>query len=98
MFFAYIIVSFLNKADKKAVGKEIAEEIHEKASPFINWLKEAEEDDEEESDDAEEDNEVVFDDRCKASVIQVKEEKQPEPVAKAPHVAKNEVDIDIDAI
>lgn len=38
---------------KKYVDKKISTEIHEKAAPFINWLKEAEED---ESDEDEEDH------------------------------------------
>lgn len=38
---------------KKYVDKKVSAEIHEKAAPFINWLKEAEED---ESEEEEEDN------------------------------------------
>lgn len=36
---------------KKYVDKKISTEIHEKAAPFINWLKEAEEDDSEEDEE-----------------------------------------------
>lgn len=41
----------LKKVSKKYVDKKISTEIHEKAAPFINWLKEAEEDDSEEDDE-----------------------------------------------
>ncbi|KAJ3044505.1 hypothetical protein HDV00_001932 [Rhizophlyctis rosea] len=41
------------KASKKYVDRKVSKEIREKATPFLNWLKEAEEDD----DDDEEDDE-----------------------------------------
>jgi translation initiation factor 5 len=53
---------------KKYVSKEIAQKIHEKAAPFITWLKEAEEESEESS---EEDIELEFDERAKISKIKV---------------------------
>lgn len=45
------IYGFIKKVSKKYVDKKISTEIHEKAGPFINWLKEAEEDDSEEDDE-----------------------------------------------
>lgn len=42
-----------SKISKKYVSRDLSEEIHAKAQPFINWLKEAEE---EESDSEEEDD------------------------------------------
>jgi hypothetical protein len=39
------------QVSKKYVDKKISTEIHEKATPFINWLKEAEEDDSEEEEE-----------------------------------------------
>ncbi len=71
----------------------MAQEIHDKAQPFIKWLKEAEE---EESDSEEEEEiEVVYDDRIRPDkIIQVEEEK-PKVVESA---AKMDDDIDIDAI
>ena len=46
------------KISKKYVSKELAQEIHAKASPFIKWLKEAEEESEESDDEEGEDVEV----------------------------------------
>ncbi|KAL5008882.1 hypothetical protein ScPMuIL_014463 [Solemya velum] len=46
-----IILDWDKKVSKKYVDKEIAQEIHEKANPFIKWLKEAEEEESEEEDD-----------------------------------------------
>lgn len=45
------IYGFIKKVSKKYVDKKISTEIHEKAAPFINWLKEAEEDDSEEDEE-----------------------------------------------
>lgn len=45
-----------NKVTKKCVSKDSTHEIHDKAAPFLTWLKEAEEEDsesEEEDDDLE---------------------------------------------
>lgn len=33
------------------MSKAVAQEIHDKAQPFISWLKEAEEEDDDEEDD-----------------------------------------------
>lgn len=48
-----VILEWSNKVSKKYVAKELAHEIHEKASPFIKWLQEAEEE-ESESEEEEE--------------------------------------------
>ena len=53
---------------KKYVSKELSEQIHKKADPFIKWLKEAEE---ETSDEEEDEVELEFDDRAKISTLQV---------------------------
>ena len=50
------------------MSKETAAKIHEKAQPFIKWLKEAEE---ETSDEEEDEVELEFDDRAKISTLQV---------------------------
>lgn len=45
-----------NKVTKKYVSKDLSQEIHDKAAPFLTWLQEAEEEDsepEEEDDDLE---------------------------------------------
>jgi len=58
-----IILDWASKVSKKYVSKDVATQIHDKAAPFIKWLKEAEE----ESEDSEEDDDdiVGFDDRAK---------------------------------
>ncbi|KAJ3186677.1 hypothetical protein HDU85_007497 [Gaertneriomyces sp. JEL0708] len=53
-----VFLSWGEKASKKFVDRKISKEIREKAEPFLNWLKEA---DEEDSDD-DEDSEVDVDD------------------------------------
>uniref|UniRef100_A0A023F8Y9 Eukaryotic translation initiation factor 5 n=1 Tax=Triatoma infestans TaxID=30076 RepID=A0A023F8Y9_TRIIF len=51
-----VIMEWGGKVSKKYVPKELSQEIHNKAEPFLTWLKEAEE--EEESTDEEDDLEV----------------------------------------
>merc|ERR1711988_21707 len=68
-----VFFEWAKKVSKKYVSKETAAKIHEKAQPFIKWLKEAEE--ESESDD-EDDIELTFDE--KAHISKIKEEKEPE--------------------
>lgn len=61
-----IILDWSSKISKKYVSKEVAQQIHDKAAPFIKWLKEAEE----ESEDSEEDDDVVgFDDRANVNSL-----------------------------
>lgn len=72
-----------SKVSKKYVSKEIAQQIHDKAKPFIKWLQEAEE---EESDEDSEDVEIEYDDRAKIDSLKSK------PVA--PIVAKKSEDDD----
>jgi translation initiation factor 5 len=56
------------QVSKKYVNKDVAQKIHEKALPFITWLKEAEEESEESD---EEDIELEFDERAKISKLKV---------------------------
>lgn len=60
-----IILDWSSKVSKKYVSKEVAQQIHDKAAPFIKWLKEAEE----ESEDSEEDDDVDFDDRANVNSL-----------------------------
>ncbi|XP_076321931.1 eukaryotic translation initiation factor 5 isoform X3 [Tachypleus tridentatus] len=90
-----VLIDWDKKVSKKYVSKEIAQEIHEKAKPFIKWLQEAEE--EESSSEEEEAVEVVYSDRHISTKIQeVKEE--PKPVSTTAGVENSEDDIDIDDI
>lgn len=51
-----------SKASKKYVSKELSQEIHDKAAPFLTWLKEA---DEEESESEEEDDDLEVSEICR---------------------------------
>lgn len=98
-----VLLDWSKKISKKYVSKEMAQEIHERAKPFIKWLQEAEE---EESSSGGEDNsedenvEVVYSDRHISSSIQeVKEQPKPQPKpATGQQQPREEDDIDIDAI
>lgn len=48
-----------SKVSKKYVSKDISHEIHEKAAPFITWLKEAEEEESDSEDDDEDEDDDV---------------------------------------
>lgn len=51
------LFDWAGKISKKNVAKDLSQEIHDKAEPFITWLKEAEEEESEES-ESEDDLEV----------------------------------------
>jgi len=91
-----VILDWDKKVSKKYVTKEVSQEIHNKASPFITWLKEAEE--EEEDDDSDEDDDVEIE--YKEGVSEIKTQKIT-PAGK-PSAATNgqdeEDDLDIDDI
>ncbi|XP_076238745.1 eukaryotic translation initiation factor 5 [Calliopsis andreniformis] len=85
-----------NKVTKKYVSKDLSQEIHDKAAPFLIWLKEAEEEDSE-TDEEDDDLEIEYDDRAKQSL----KPQQPPPVQKPAVVnedSDDEDDFDIDAI
>lgn len=89
------ILDWDSKISKKYVSRELSEEMHAKAQPFIKWLKEAEEESESEEEE-DDDLEIEYDDRAKASPLK----EQPKPAAKPKIMAddENEDDFDIDAI
>ncbi|KAL3197834.1 hypothetical protein MRX96_044683 [Rhipicephalus microplus] len=78
-----VLLDWSKRVSKKYVSREVAQEIHERARPFIKWLQEAEEEEsssEGDGDDSQDENvEVVYSDRHISTSIQ-------------------EDDIDIDAI
>lgn len=88
------ILEWSEKISKKYVSKELSEKIHEKAKPFIQWLREA---DEESSEEDDSDLEIEYNDR--APVEKLRAEKiAPVPKKTAAH-ADDEADaVDIDDI
>lgn len=95
-----VLLEWAGKVSKKYVSRELSQEIHTKAEPFIKWLKEAEEEDDTDSEDEEEDDdlEIEYDDRAKASPLK----EQPKQIVKTKplvdHDEDGEDDLDIDAI
>lgn len=64
-----VLLEWGKKVSKKYISKELSEQIHKKAEPFMTWLKTAEEESEEDSD---EDVQLEFDERAKISTIKEK--------------------------
>jgi len=99
-----VILDWGAKRSKKTVGKELAEEIHVKAAPFIKWLKEAEEEESDSGDEEDEDDEVDvdFNDRVIGTkIVQVETASPKKPVLdknNSNDSANDVEDIDIDAI
>ncbi|XP_068977119.1 eukaryotic translation initiation factor 5 [Bombus flavifrons] len=85
-----------NKVTKKYVSKDLSQEIHDKAAPFLTWLQEAEEEDSE-PEEEDDDLEIEYDDRAKQSL----KPQQSPPIQKPAVVnedSDDEDDFDIDAI
>jgi translation initiation factor 5 len=97
-----VILEWGKKASKKYVSKELSEEIHKKAEPFLTWLKEAEEESSDEDD--EENVELTFDERAKISSIKEQKDEEPPkeekktPANNAKAEEDDEDDLDIDDI
>jgi translation initiation factor 5 len=92
-----VTLEWAKKVSKKYVSKDMAAKIHEKAAPFVKWLKEAEE--ESDSSEGEDDVELEFDEKAKISTIKetsAEPEKQNNAVPKP--AAEDDDDIDIDDI
>lgn len=96
-----VMIEWAGKVSKKYVKKDMAEKIHAKAKPFIDWLKTADE----ESDDDEEDDEVdvVYTYRTeeqveKEAVKEAEAAKEKMTNGKAASDEEDEDDLDIDDI
>lgn len=93
-----VFLEWAKKVSKKNVSKDMAQKIHDKAAPFIKWLKEAEEESESESDDG---VEIEYDETAKISKLkeanEPKKESSPEePEKKESDEDDDEDDVDID--
>ena len=71
-----ILLEWGKKVSKKYISKELSEQIHKRAEPFMTWLKTAEEESEEDSD---EDVQLEFDERAKTSTIKEKVSSSKRP-------------------
>ena len=88
------ILEWSEKVSKKYVTKEMSEKIHEKAKPFIQWLREADEESSEEEDDS--DLEIEYNDRARVEPLRA---EKPAPVVKKPAAGdEGDEDLDIDDI
>jgi len=88
-----VILEWGNKVSKKYVSKDISQKIHDKAKPFLDWLKTADEESEEEDED---EVEVVYTHRS-AAVVQ-KEAEEKKNLEKNGAVEEDDDDLDIDDI
>jgi len=87
-----IILEWGSKVSKKYVKKDISEQIHAKAKPFIDWLRTA---DEESDEDDDEEVEVVYTNRSEAAVLKEEAMKKQQLENNA---AADDDDLDIDDI
>lgn len=69
------ILEWADKVHKKHVKKEVAKQIHEKAAPFVSWLRTAEE---ESSEEEEEEVGVEFSSKQTGTTLAVQPEKDEE--------------------
>lgn len=92
-----VLLDWGKKVSKKYVSKAVAQDIHDKAAPFIKWLEEAEEEESSEEDD---EIEVAFSTTGKVGVetITPSKSKSPEQQSNEEEESEGEEEIDIDAI
>ncbi|KAJ8949820.1 hypothetical protein NQ318_000518 [Aromia moschata] len=88
------IFEWADKVSKKYVSKELSQEIHDKAAPFIKWLKEADTEESESEEESDDDVEIEYNDRAQ---IQLKATPQAKPKQPEPE-DDGEDEVDIDAI
>lgn len=104
-----VLLEWSEKVSKKYVSKDIAVGIHEKASPFIQWLKEAEEEDSDEEDEEEDEDgdkdkggdsdiEIEYDDRARVATLQAVDTTKKTAAVVAEDDDDDEGDINIDDI
>lgn len=88
------ILEWADKVSKKYVSKEVSQEIHDKAAPFIKWLKEADEESSESEEESDDEVEIEYNDRAQVTPL-----KPAVAASKASKPAEEgEEDVDIDAI
>lgn len=87
-----IIIDWHNKGSKKILGKEMTQQLHNKAAPFVTWLQEAEEESGSDDDEEEDDEPEVEIEYSYQATSGLKEAKV------TPAAAAEEDDLDIDNI
>lgn len=55
-----VLLDWASKVSKKYVSKELSQEIHNRAEPFIKWLREAEEEESDSEEESDDDLEVIL--------------------------------------
>ncbi|XP_063993985.1 eukaryotic translation initiation factor 5 [Diachasmimorpha longicaudata] len=91
------LFEWASKVSKKYVSKDLSQEIHDRAAPFITWLKEAEEE-ESESEEEDDDLEIEYDDRAKQPLKQQTQKQPQTPKKPVEDDSDDGDDFDIDAI
>ena len=89
------LIEWASKVSKKYVSKEVAQQIHDKAKPFIKWLQEAEEESEEDEDS--DGVEIEYDDRAEIDSLKSNIVK-PVAAMKKPADDDDAEELDIDDI
>lgn len=85
----------LFQVSKKYVPKEVSQEIHTKAAPFVKWLQEAEEEESDSEEESDGDVEIEYNDRVQVTPLKPVVAAQPKKAA--PEDEEGD-DVDIDAI
>ncbi|XP_017066788.1 eukaryotic translation initiation factor 5 [Drosophila eugracilis] len=89
-----VILEWAQKVSKRHVSKNIAAEIHEKVMPFVQWLKNAEE----ESSDSESEKAEIGDESEEEQQDEIRNEHTRQPIPKDNAFDGEELDLNIDEI
>lgn len=89
-----ITITIFLQVSKKYVAKEISQEIHDKAAPFIKWLKEADTEESESEEESDDDVEIEYDDRAQIQLKATPQVTKPKPQPQPEDDDGDDVDID----
>ncbi|XKL66062.1 hypothetical protein PGB90_009482 [Kerria lacca] len=92
-----VLLDWGGKVSKKFVSRELNQEIHKAAEPFIKWLREAEEEDDS-GEESEDDVEIEYNDRPNSVSLKQQIIPPKQNVGNAGVEDDSEGDVDIDAI
>lgn len=100
------VIEWADKVSKKYVPREVSQEIHKQAEPFVKWLQEADteesdSDEEDENGDSDDEVQIEYDDRAKVTSLK-DTAKAPQPTPAATKIQEDPDDgtddVDIDGI